>query len=282
MANVRLEPQRELSTFRRIAIGTWKGPHEAQVHGSMTVRMDRAVEYLNRWRDAGQRVTVTHLVARAAAAALAGMPEANALMRFRRIYLRQSVDIFLQVVREEGGKVDLSGMTLRKVDTKSVAEIAAEMEARVARVRETGGELEKGRSSMRFVPLFLVGWVLKMMAFVGYTLNLRVPGFPRDPFGSIMITNIGSLGLDTAYVPLVPYSRVPIILAMGAVRDEPVVDDGKLAVGKVMRVHATFDHRFIDGFHASVMARTLTRWLEDPEAHFGPVSPPAALPPASS
>ena len=32
-----------------------------------------------------------------------------------------------------------------------------------------------------------------------------------------MITNIGSIGLDQAYVPLVPYSRVPILIALGAV-----------------------------------------------------------------
>jgi pyruvate dehydrogenase E2 component (dihydrolipoamide acetyltransferase) len=69
-------------------------------------------------------------------------------------------------------------------------------------------------------------------------------------------------------VPLVPYSRVPILLAVGAVKDAPVVEDGKLGVGKIMKVHATFDHRFIDGFHASVMSRVLRKWLENPYEHF--------------
>ncbi len=84
----------------------------------------------------------------------------------------------------------------------------------------------------------------------------------------MMVTNIGSLGLDTAYAPLVPYSRVPIVIAVGAVKEEPVVDDGRLAIGKVMRLHATFDHRIIDGFHASVMSRVMREWMEDPYAHF--------------
>jgi pyruvate dehydrogenase E2 component (dihydrolipoamide acetyltransferase) len=48
------------------------------------------------------------------------------------------------------------------------------------------------------------------------------------------------------------------------VRDEPVVEDGKVVPGKVMRVSATFDHRFIDGLHASVLARTVREMLEDP------------------
>jgi pyruvate dehydrogenase E2 component (dihydrolipoamide acetyltransferase) len=82
------------------------------------------------------------------------------------------------------------------------------------------------------------------------------------------ITNVGSLGLDTAYVPLVPYSRVPILLALGSVRDSPVVRDGKVVVGKTMKVNATFDHRFIDGFHASVLSRVVRDWFEHPYQRF--------------
>ena len=91
---------------------------------------------------------------------------------------------------------------------------------------------------------------------------------PRDPFGSIMITNIGSLGLEQAYVPLVPYSRVPLLVAMGAVEDVPLVEDGAVVVGKVMRVCATFDHRVLDGSHAAAMSKTLRAWMEHPFEHF--------------
>jgi pyruvate dehydrogenase E2 component (dihydrolipoamide acetyltransferase) len=96
-------------------------------------------------------------------------------------------------------------------------------------------------------------------------------GIPSDPFGSIMITNIGSLGLQEAFVPLVPYSRVPLLVAMGAVEDAPVVEDGAIVPGKTMRVCATFDHRVLDGAHAAVMARTLRAWMENPFEHFDDV-----------
>jgi len=51
------------------------------------------------------------------------------------------------------------------------------------------------------------------------SLFLGGPGGPE--------VTIGSLGLDQAYVPLVPYSGVPILLAAGAVQDEAVVDPGQ-------------------------------------------------------
>jgi pyruvate/2-oxoglutarate dehydrogenase complex dihydrolipoamide acyltransferase (E2) component len=83
-----------------------------------------------------------------------------------------------------------------------------------------------------------------------------------------MITNVGSLGLEEAYVPLVPYSRVPLVLALGAIREAPVVRDGAVAIERTMKLCATLDHRVLDGAHAAAMADTLRAWLEDPFAHF--------------
>ncbi len=74
------------------------------------------------------------------------------------------------------------------------------------------------------------------------------------------------LGLDVAFAPLVPYSGVPLLLAAGAVQDEPIVVDGELAVGKMMNLCDTFHHRFIDGVHAARLSRTIRRWIEDPMA----------------
>lgn len=63
-----------------------------------------------------------------------------------------------------------------------------------------------------------------------------------------------------------------ILLALGAVREVPVAVDGEVEIQRIMKIHATFDHRFIDGVHAAAMSRLLRAWLEDPESHFGPIS----------
>jgi len=115
--------------------------------------------------------------------------------------------------------------------------------------------------------------VLDLLSFLSGTLNLDLSalGVPRDPFGSVMVTNIGSLGLEEAYVPLVPYSRVPLLIALGAVKEEAVVENGSIVVAKVVRAFATFDHRVLDGAHAAKMAKTLRRIFDDPERELGPL-----------
>jgi pyruvate/2-oxoglutarate dehydrogenase complex dihydrolipoamide acyltransferase (E2) component len=272
--NLELVRKDDVSSFRKIAIGTWRTAYDPSVYGTIELRMDEAMRYVAEFRaKRGKRLTVSHLVAKAAAMVLKECPDANAILRWNRVYLRRRIGVFFQVLMTDEGaeKVDLSGATLYDVEGKSLDEIYDEFDAKVKSVRERKDPaLEKTRQTFLAVPYVALHALLRLISFLSYTLNLdlRRFGIPQDPFGSIMITNIGSLGLDTAYVPLVPYSRVPILIAIGAVKDAPVVDDGKLAVGKVMRVNATFDHRFIDGFHASVMSRILKQWIEDPFEHF--------------
>lgn len=277
MRHLELERKKDLTPFRRLAIGTWRTAYDPSVYGTLQVRMDRATEYIEEYRrKTGVRLTVTHLVGRAMVEVLKRMPDANAILRFNRIYLRKRIGIFFQVTMrdEETGTFDLSGATLYDLDKKSLREIVAEMEEKVHSVRKgTDKALEKGRRSFRFVPLFLMNFVLRAVSFIAYTLNLDLSrfGIPRDPFGSVMITNIGALGLEAAYVPLIPYSRVPLLVALGAVKEVPLVENGRIVVGKVMDMNATFDHRFFEGAHAAVMASVMRAWMEDPVRHFGPI-----------
>jgi pyruvate/2-oxoglutarate dehydrogenase complex dihydrolipoamide acyltransferase (E2) component len=272
--NLELVRKDDVSSFRKIAIGTWRTAYDPSVYGQIELRMDEAVRYIAAFREkTGKKLTVSHMMAKAAAMVLKECPDANAILRWNRVYLRRRIGVFFQVVMTDEGasKVDLSGATLYDVEGKSLADIYDEFNAKVESVRaRKDPALEKTRNTFLGIPYFALNAVLRFISFLSYTLNLdlRRFGIPNDPFGSIMITNIGSLGLDTAFVPLVPYSRVPILIATGAVKEVPVVEEGKLVPAKVMRVNATFDHRFIDGFHASVMSRVLKQWIEHPFEHF--------------
>ncbi|HUJ57917.1 MAG TPA: 2-oxo acid dehydrogenase subunit E2 [Kofleriaceae bacterium] len=277
MPNLEIDRERELSTFRKIALGTWRTTGDPSVYGSLTLRMDRALAYLDAFRAAtGRRITVTHLMARAAAAVFEQVPDANAILRLGRIYRRKRIGVFFQVAMEDPdtGKVDLSGATIHDPQAKSLVEICDELDQIFAKVRKNrDSALARTRKLFKRLPLPAMGPLLDLTSFASYTLNLDLSwaGIPRDAFGSIMITNVGSLGLEEAYVPLVPYSRVPLLIALGAIRDAVVPRDGTVAIEKTMRLCATFDHRILDGAHAAAMARTVRAWIEQPFEHFDKV-----------
>src|SRR5687767_3719039 len=98
MPNVELETPGRTSAFRKIAIGTWATTYDPQVYGTLTLRMERVLVFMDEFRKrTGKRITVTHLVAKAVGMAFKRMPDANALLRFGRIYPRKVVTVFLQV-----------------------------------------------------------------------------------------------------------------------------------------------------------------------------------------
>ena len=284
MPNLKLKPKAKLSSFRRIAIGTWRTAYDPSVYGTLELRADAMLGYLEAFRArTGKRLTLSHVMAKAVALMLAEMPDANAILRWNRIYLREDIGVFFQVAMEDErtGEVDLSGATVFDAHRKTLLEIVEEFEAKVGTVRRREDKnLEGTRSIFQRIPFSLLNFALDTIGWLSFTLNLdlRWAGIPKDPFGSAMVTNIGSLGLEEAYVPLVPYSRVPLLIALGAVKDEAVVENGEIVVGKVLRAFATFDHRVLDGVHAARMSKTLRRVFADPEKELGPL-PAAALPP---
>lgn len=281
MSNVQLVRKSQVSSFRMIAIGTWRTTKDPSVYGAIEVEMDETLRYVEAFRAAtGKRMTVTHLMAKAVGLVLAAIPDANAVLRFNRIYLRQSADVFFQVAMKdpETGQIDLSGVTVRDADKKPIGTIVDEFEAAANKVRAgKDTEKEQTRQTFKRLPGFVVGPLLDLISFLTYTLNLDLSwaGLPKDPFGSAMVTNVGSLGLEEAYVPLVPYSKVPLLVAVSAMKRVPVVrDDGRIEAATVMRLCATFDHRILDGAHASKMASTLKDVFADPWTHFGGVARP--------
>ena len=80
--------------------------------------------------------------------------------------------------------------------------------------------------------------------------------------GSTSVTNLGMFGTEEfSAIINPPHSS---ILAVGAATQEPVVDDGVLGVGTVMRVTLSVDHRPIDGAVAAQWMRVFIDLLEQP------------------
>jgi pyruvate dehydrogenase E2 component (dihydrolipoamide acetyltransferase) len=266
--NVELEKPLRISSWRKVAIGTWKTAGDPSVYASLDIPVKPALAYMEKIKQTtGKRVTMTHFVGKAMAMTLERHPDINCILRFGRLYPRKSIDIFFQVASDSGGK-DLSGTTIRETNRKSITEIADEMQNRIHSIRVQGDpEFKRMKRSMGLVPGFLIRHLIDLVGFIMYGLNLWSPllGSPKDPFGSIMITNIGSLGLDSAYAPIVPYSRVPLLMSLGSVKDSPVAIDGQVQIAPMMRVCVTFDHRLIDGMHGSHMAKTFLKIFADPE-----------------
>lgn len=87
---------------------------------------------------------------------------------------------------------------------------------------------------------------------------------PSEMKGSTFsITNIGSAG-GQFFTPVINWPEVAI-LGTGRIAEKPVVRDGALAIGDVMALSLSFDHRLIDGATAQHAVNLIKQLLSDPE-----------------
>lgn len=264
-------PLERVSSWRRLSTAMWDEHVSPQVLGFDDIDMTELNALLAELREASpERLTVTHFVIKAIGTVMARHPDLNVLLIRGRPMRRSSVDVFVQVAIPKtggAGAADLSGVQVKEVDTKSVFEIARELRERAERVR--GGDdkqMEKAKRSMDRVPRFLLRRLLSTLSNLTFDwgFDLRSIGVERDAFGCAMVTNCAGFGVNTAFAPLVPAARTPVIFLLGRTEDRAVVRSGQVVARPIMRVGGTFDHRLLDGFQIGVISREFISLLENP------------------
>ncbi len=173
-------------------------------------------------REAGIRITYTHLLLKALAQALKEYPYANSNLVDDEIRILTQVNISLVVVTED----DLNlGPVIREVDKKSIITVAQCAKELAERVR-------KGKFTKE--------------DFLG---------------GTCTLSNLGMFGQKTwATVLLTPPQTSAVLV--GAWQDKPVVRGGEIVIRPIMPVSLTYDHRAMTGSAAGEFLLTFTDIVE--------------------
>jgi pyruvate dehydrogenase E2 component (dihydrolipoamide acetyltransferase) len=252
------------SQRRRLAVASWRPSVDGRIYTREEIDAAPLLEYAERLTaEAGVRVTVTHIVGRAVALALRDVPEFNARVLFGRARPKRTVEVSFAVDVSAGD--DLAPAKLTDVDTRPTAEIAAELAGRTARLRAgEDGDFRRSNAWVRVAPWFLLRPALAAASLWNGGLGRAAFGQPGFPLGAAFVSNIGSLGLDEGLIAPLPMARCALYVCLGAVRDRPVVVDGRVVVRPVMVLTATADHRLVDGAHGARLAAYLRAALADP------------------
>ncbi len=86
---------------------------------------------------------------------------------------------------------------------------------------------------------------------------------PSDWVGNTFtISNLGMFGIEE-FTSIINQPDV-CILSVGAIAQKPIVKDGQIVVGNIMKITLSADHRVVDGAVGSAFLVTLKGLLEDP------------------
>ncbi|MCO6357215.1 pyruvate dehydrogenase complex dihydrolipoamide acetyltransferase [Roseivirga pacifica] len=86
---------------------------------------------------------------------------------------------------------------------------------------------------------------------------------PKDWEGNTFtISNLGMFGIEEFTAIVNPPDSC--ILAVGGIKQTPIVKDGQMVIGNIMKVTMSCDHRVVDGAIGSAFLQTFKQYLEDP------------------
>jgi pyruvate/2-oxoglutarate dehydrogenase complex dihydrolipoamide acyltransferase (E2) component len=174
----------------------------------------------------GVKLTYTPFFIKALADAISEFPLLNASLRDdNQVVMSQAVQMGVAVSLGAKGDEGLIVPVIRNCETKSIVDIARDLEAIAARAR---------------------GNALKPDEVQGGTFTLTNPGSYGALFGTPMI-NAPQAAIGGAY----------------AITKKPVIVDDMIAIRSMMYFVLTYDHRIIDGLLAGRFLHSVKKKIED-------------------
>ena len=271
------------SVWRKIAMATWRPRTDPTISATMDIEASTLLEYVDRVRVAtDQHVTPVDLVGRAAGRVFEALPGLNGRVLFGSFLPSPTIDCFFVVSLRtdpvsgvEAARTDLSGAVVRRVNEKPPWTIARELADRADRIRhDRDPQFKQTKALVKGLPPLLLRPVMEGIGFITESLQLPIPliGLEARPYGSVLVSNVGTYGLDSASAPVPTFCHVPVTILVGAVTDKVLARNGRPVVRPVLPLTINLDHRFVDGYQAATMARIFREYLADPAA-IDPVPP---------
>lgn len=110
-----------------------------------------------------------------------------------------------------------------------------------------------------FKPLHRIATELKQLSTRAKAGKLKEEEYKG---GSFCLSNLGMFGISEFTAVINPPQAA--ILAIGAIIDKPVLENGLIIPGKTLTLTLSVDHRVIDGTTAAHFLKTLQKLLENP------------------
>lgn len=234
------------------------------------VDISAAEEFVRKLRADGVKgVGMLHLFLACYVRTIAKYPALNRYIAGQRIYARNSIECVMTVKKKM--TID-SGETCLKVrfePTDSVIDISRKLEEQIAVIKQETDETGTDKVAAIFAkfPRFLIRFVISILRWMDYHDLIPQSLIAASPFhGSMVVTDLGSLGIPPVFHHIYNFGDIPLFLAIGAKRHESELQsDGTTRDHRYIDFTVTSDERICDGHYFSVAFRYMKYLMRNPQ-----------------
>lgn len=254
------------NNWRKLAATIYRKPVDSKIFGSVELDVTELEEYISRKRKGGLKITMTHFMVLAIARGIADeVPEFNTYVRMGKIARRKTLGATISVLLP--GR-QMGSVKIDEADKLTLADLSEKLLDEINDARK-GDEHNTGHSKniLSAIPWPFRNWVYRLYKMITINWGLPMPLLKvnAETFGSFVVSNIGSIGLDMGVPALLPTSNVGLVVIVGGINKKPVVINDQVVIRKIMSVGAAIDHRIADASHGGILFRYLKNMVKHPE-----------------
>lgn len=245
------------SLFRKVSPSIWRSTGDATIHGHIDLDLTDYFSVCPEARDRSPLPLVMYLVHKS----MGHVPELQRILRFKSLWSYRKFSLVLPI---DGDQRDMRFLRVKPKADWTLKDFELQLAKTHHQIRDQGEQ--QTRFAFRLIqaiPSLLLPYFLQLAMFLIYDLGVtpRILGFKEDPFGPVVISNFGSLGLLEAFPALIPLARNATTLGLGRIQKKALVVKDQVVPRICVPMSFSVDHRYLDGSHCAVIFRDLENAL---------------------
>ena len=261
---------RTLDPYNAMTPFIMKQKSDASNYFSEVVEVTEIERYLRKKRAEGfPGMGMLHLFTATYIRTTALFPAINRFCSGQRIYARDNVEFMMTIkkqLRMDAGETSIK-IAFDRSDT--IDNVYHKLSSEINKVRNEGEvtSTDSVAASFMKLPRVLLRFTVLLLELLDYFGLLPKSLIDASPFhGSVIITDLGSIGLPAIYHHLYDFGNLPVFIALGAKKRVHEQDaDGKIVLKKYVDAKLVVDERICDGFYFSQAFKYFKSVLRNPE-----------------
>ncbi|MBQ9106729.1 MAG: 2-oxo acid dehydrogenase subunit E2 [Clostridia bacterium] len=263
---------RNLDGFFHIIPNIMRERNDSQLFFEVDVPIEHIEKYVNQKRKQGLEIRMMHVFMAALVRTFTMRPRLNRFTVGKKIYSHNNLRVTMAIKRSLTIDGEETSIQPYFEPTDTIFDVCKRFEDCLEESRPKDGSVVENTTDgvvkvLRVLPTFLktfVVFVLRNLDKVGLMPKII---YEASPFhSSCVVTDLGSLGIDSIYHHLYDFGTTSCFLAIGKKKTKPVfAADGTVRPQRYMTLRFVLDERCVDGYYYANAIKYYTRLLKHPE-----------------
>ena len=245
-----------------------------EAYMKLTVDISGTEEYIKEYNKnhPENRIAIFDVVIAAALKLVRVRPQMNRFIANQTMYQRNNVTAAFTVKKDFRDDGDETLARIVAEDTDTLESISRKVRQQIAICKTQNDESTEAMNVIMKIPgKHLVGAIARFLDKHGWMPQSVIA---TDPYQcSVVLTNLGSLGLDIGYHHLMNWGTNSIFIIVGTKKNRTYAEpDGSVTTKRELDLAFTIDERISDGFYYARSMRLMKTLVENPHLMEAPLS----------